>query len=81
MKRESGHAASAAPSEPTATGTPTHGVPVMAAAMMPPTAMPIEVRATADLRCKERGQQPGHAAAPLPRRWGRIKRYGLIGWL
>ena len=43
MKRDSGHAASAAPSAPTATGTPTHvWVPVMAAAMMPPTAMPIE---------------------------------------
>jgi hypothetical protein len=43
MKRDSGHAASAAPSAPTATGTPTHVlVPVMAAALMPPTAMPIE---------------------------------------
>src|SRR5215472_9701546 len=43
MKRDSGQAASAAPSAPTATGTPTHVlVPVMAAALIPPTAMTME---------------------------------------
>src|SRR5512145_3284227 len=43
MRRDSGQLASAAPSAPTATGTPDHAlVPVMLAAMMPPTAMPTE---------------------------------------
>src|SRR5882672_11836400 len=43
MRRDSGQLASAVPSAPTATGRPTHVlVPVIAAAMIPPTAMPIE---------------------------------------
>ena len=43
IRRDSGQLARAAPSAPTATGTPTHRlVPVMLAAMMPPTAMPME---------------------------------------
>src|SRR6266545_7111348 len=43
MRRDNGQLASAAPSAPTATGTPDHALlPVMSPATMPHTAMPIE---------------------------------------
>src|SRR5262249_35675179 len=43
ISRESGQLASAVPSAPSATGRPVHAfVPVISAAMMPPTAIAIE---------------------------------------
>src|SRR5689334_16972126 len=88
MRRESGQLASAVPRAPIPTGKPTHVlVPVMAAAMMPPTAMLMECPvlpstwATNSVAISELRRAMSLGAHRVSGRAGTAQRRGQVGEL